>query len=86
MDLSRRTLLQAGASATTAAMIAGGAALVGRAAQARPAQALRPPGAIDEARFLGALEGVTDPEQKRKIIGGKFVEIFEEEADRKSVV
>ncbi len=54
MDLSRRSLLQAGASATTAAMIAGGAALVGRGAQARPAQALRPPGAIAEDRFLGA--------------------------------
>lgn len=33
-----------------------------------------------EARFLTALAGVTDPEQKRKIIGGLFVEIFEEEA------
>lgn len=33
-----------------------------------------------EARFLGALEGVTDPEQKRKIIGNLFVEVFEEEA------
>lgn len=33
-----------------------------------------------EARFLTALVGVTDPEQKRKIIGGLFVEIFEEEA------
>ncbi|TXH55063.1 MAG: ferredoxin-type protein NapG [Burkholderiaceae bacterium] len=54
MDLSRRTVLQASASATTAALIAGGAALVGRGAQARPAQALRPPGAIDEERFLGA--------------------------------
>lgn len=54
MDLSRRTVLQGAASATTAALIAGGAALVGRPAQARPAQALRPPGAIDEANFLGA--------------------------------
>src|SRR5690349_14627810 len=33
-----------------------------------------------EARFLGALAGITDPEQKRKIIGRLFVEIFEEEA------
>ncbi|KAB2930143.1 MAG: glutamine-hydrolyzing GMP synthase [Candidatus Contendobacter sp.] len=33
-----------------------------------------------EERFLAALAGVTDPEQKRKIIGGLFVEIFEEEA------
>lgn len=54
MDVSRRTVLQASASATTAALIAGGAALAGRAVQARPAQALRPPGAIAEDRFLGA--------------------------------
>lgn len=54
MDISRRTVLQASASATTAALIAGGAALAGRAVQARPAQALRPPGAIAEDRFLGA--------------------------------
>jgi len=33
-----------------------------------------------EARFLTALAGVTDPEQKRKIIGGLFVAIFEEQA------
>ncbi len=33
-----------------------------------------------EARFLKALEGVTDPEQKRKIIGNLFVEVFDEEA------
>ncbi len=32
------------------------------------------------ARFLKALEGVTDPEQKRKIIGRLFIEVFEEEA------
>ena len=31
-------------------------------------------------RFLGKLEGVTDPEQKRKIIGGEFIRVFEEEA------
>jgi GMP synthase (glutamine-hydrolysing) len=30
--------------------------------------------------FLGALNGVADPERKRKIIGGKFVEIFDREA------
>jgi len=29
--------------------------------------------------FLGALEGVTDPEAKRKTIGRLFVEVFEEE-------
>jgi GMP synthase (glutamine-hydrolysing) len=33
-----------------------------------------------EERFLSALTGVTDPEQKRKIIGNLFVEVFEEEA------
>jgi GMP synthase (glutamine-hydrolysing) len=35
-----------------------------------------------EARFLAALDGVADPEQKRKIIGNLFIEVFEEEADR----
>jgi GMP synthase (glutamine-hydrolysing) len=33
-----------------------------------------------EARYMAALNGVTDPERKRKIIGGLFVEIFDEEA------
>ncbi len=33
-------------------------------------------------RFLKALKGVTDPEQKRKIIGNLFIEIFEEEAKK----
>jgi len=37
-----------------------------------------------EARFLKALNGVTDPEQKRKIIGNLFIEVFEEEAARLS--
>ena len=31
-------------------------------------------------RVLGLLEGVSDPEQKRKIIGGEFIRVFEEEA------
>lgn len=31
-------------------------------------------------RFLAALDGVTDPERKRKIIGGLFIEVFEAEA------
>ena len=31
-------------------------------------------------RFLDKLEGVTDPEQKRMIIGGEFIEVFAEEA------
>jgi GMP synthase (glutamine-hydrolysing) len=30
--------------------------------------------------FLGALRGVTDPEQKRKIVGEKFIRIFEAQA------
>ncbi len=30
--------------------------------------------------FLGKLAGVDDPEQKRKIIGGTFIDVFEEEA------
>lgn len=33
-----------------------------------------------EQRYFEALTGVTDPEQKRKIIGNLFVEIFDEEA------
>jgi len=33
-----------------------------------------------EERFLGKLENVADPEQKRKIIGGEFIRVFEEEA------
>ncbi len=31
-------------------------------------------------QFLGHLQGVTDPEQKRKIIGREFVEVFQAEA------
>ena len=31
-------------------------------------------------RFLGLLEGVTDPEQKRHIIGEEFIKVFAEEA------
>jgi GMP synthase (glutamine-hydrolysing) len=33
-------------------------------------------------RFLDALAGVEDPEQKRKIIGRTFVEVFQSEAER----
>jgi GMP synthase (glutamine-hydrolysing) len=33
-----------------------------------------------EQRFLDALRGVSDPEQKRKIIGNLFIKVFEEEA------
>ena len=31
-------------------------------------------------RFLDKLSGVADPETKRKIIGGEFIEVFAEEA------
>lgn len=33
-------------------------------------------------RFLTKLEGVTDPEKKRKIIGEEFIRVFEEEAKK----
>ncbi|MGQ0523988.1 MAG: glutamine-hydrolyzing GMP synthase [Betaproteobacteria bacterium] len=33
-------------------------------------------------QFLGHLKGVTDPEQKRRIIGREFVEVFQREAAR----
>ena len=33
-----------------------------------------------EDRFLRKLEGITEPEQKRKIIGEEFIRVFEEEA------
>ncbi len=33
-----------------------------------------------EDRFLDALKGVTDPEDKRKIVGETFIRVFEEEA------
>ena len=33
-------------------------------------------------RFLDALSNVTEPEQKRKIIGSEFIKVFEEEAKR----
>ena len=35
-----------------------------------------------EARFLDKLHGVVDPEQKRRLIGHTFIEVFEEEASR----
>ena len=34
------------------------------------------------AEFYNALEGVVDPEKKRKIIGGKFIDIFDGEAHK----
>ena len=33
-----------------------------------------------EARFLSRLEGVSDPEAKRKVIGNTFIDVFDEEA------
>jgi GMP synthase (glutamine-hydrolysing) len=33
-------------------------------------------------RFFAALKGVEDPEEKRKIIGGLFIEVFDEEAHK----
>jgi len=33
-----------------------------------------------QARFLGKLVGITDPEQKRKIIGEEFIRVFDEES------
>ena len=33
-------------------------------------------------RFLGKLKGVSDPEQKRKIIGNEFVYVFDDEASK----
>ncbi|EDN69809.1 bifunctional GMP synthase/glutamine amidotransferase protein [Beggiatoa sp. PS] len=35
-----------------------------------------------EAQFLKALVGITDPEQKRKMIGNLFIEIFEQESEQ----
>ena len=33
-------------------------------------------------RFLSKLEGVSEPEKKRKIIGGEFIKVFDEEASK----
>ena len=35
-----------------------------------------------EARFMAGLAGLTDPEAKRKFIGGEFIEVFDEEAQK----
>jgi len=34
------------------------------------------------ARFFAALKGVSDPEEKRKVIGGLFIDVFDEEAHK----
>ncbi len=39
--------------------------------------------AVDASeRFLTALKGVTEPEEKRRIIGAKFIEVFRDEAGK----
>ncbi len=38
--------------------------------------------AAEAPRFLGRLAGVTEPEQKRKIIGQTFIDVFDAEAQR----
>ena len=39
--------------------------------------------AVDAAdEFLGALQGVSEPEQKRRIVGEKFIRIFERQAQK----
>jgi GMP synthase (glutamine-hydrolysing) len=35
-----------------------------------------------QRRFLGRLEGVTDPEEKRRIVGEEFIRVFEAEAEK----
>jgi GMP synthase (glutamine-hydrolysing) len=35
-----------------------------------------------QERFMDKLEGITDPEKKRKIIGEEFIRVFEEEATK----
>lgn len=35
-----------------------------------------------EDRFLSKLAGISDPEQKRKVIGNTFIEIFDEESNK----
>ena len=35
-----------------------------------------------QKRFLDRLSGITEPEEKRKIIGEEFIRVFEEEADK----
>ena len=32
--------------------------------------------------FLGRLNGISDPEEKRKIIGASFIEVFDREAGK----
>jgi GMP synthase (glutamine-hydrolysing) len=42
---------------------------------------------VDAAvRFVERLRGVTDPEEKRKLIGAEFIAVFQEEAERLGVI
>jgi GMP synthase (glutamine-hydrolysing) len=47
---------------------------------------LKPVGVAAGERFLTKLAGVVDPEQKRKIIGNEFIEVFQEEARKLGAV
>ena len=35
-----------------------------------------------QERFMKALAGISDPEQKRKVIGEQFIRVFEEQAEK----
>ena len=37
---------------------------------------------VEAGQFLGGLEGITDPEEKRKTIGRLFIDVFEAEAKK----
>lgn len=54
MKMTRRDWLQAATGVASASLVAGGCALLALPSVARPAQALRPPGALPEKDFLGA--------------------------------
>jgi GMP synthase (glutamine-hydrolysing) len=41
---------------------------------------------LSQDRFLNMLSGVTDPEEKRRIIGETFIRVFEEESERRGGV
>jgi hypothetical protein len=48
-----------------------------------PQQLQHPAGPRDASRdFLAGLEGVSDPEKKRKFIGAEFINVFEAEAKK----
>lgn len=54
MDISRRALLQGASTTASAGLLTGAATVLTAPVQARPAQALRPPGARPEPEFLSA--------------------------------